>query len=301
MEVVMMRLTGSHRIRSITILLALACGLTVSCGEGDGYTGGNGGPGGTTDKSEPTSHSQSKALLALIRDFPDPQGLVDMYNKYTADDGPSNPARDIGVSFPGAQFLSWVDQLNGIEGLGGKQTSYFSIQDIEAALDTDKSRGITWIYYDLEGDYSPSSEVNDPINAINTAASKVHSRGLKFAFTVVNVGQHPRNIIPHVVSNADGYNPQGQGFITQGTEVYAREVGDVIILAKQANPNILVWAQLSLIKGDVETNKEAFKKLYDYVSERSYTVDGVTVFYGRDSSHLSMLDEFYAWFSSTYR
>ncbi|MCL6481363.1 MAG: hypothetical protein K6U02_06520 [Firmicutes bacterium] len=126
----------------------------------------------------------------------------------------------------------------------------------------------------MEGGLSPSSEVSDPINSINTVADIVHSSGLKFAFTVVNVGQHPRDIIPHVVRKADGYNPQGQDFITQGCDIFAQQVGDVLILAKQMNPDITVWAQMSLNKGTVETNKECFKRLHDYVSQRGFTVDG---------------------------
>jgi len=117
-----------------------------------------------------------KAILALIRNgFPDPQGLVNMYNEHTTTDGRRNRARDIGVSFPGRTMLSWVDQLQGIESPGGKQTSYFSIADIQNNIATDKSLGVEWIYYDLEGGLSPDSEVSDPITSINIAASIVHS------------------------------------------------------------------------------------------------------------------------------
>jgi len=250
----------------------------------------------------PMRRLNPKAILALIRNgFPDPQGLVNMYNEHTTTDGRTNRARDIGVSFPGRTMLSWVDRLQGIESPDGKQTSYFSIADIQNNIATDKSLGVEWIYYDLEGGLSPASEVNDPINSINSAASIVHSWGLKFAFTVVNVGQHPRNIVPYVAQNAEGYNPQGQDFITQGCSVFAQQVGDVIILAKQTNPSITVWAQVSLNKGTVETNEQCFKQLNDYVSQRGYTVNGVTVFYNNDLSHLLMLDQFYDWFTVNYR
>jgi hypothetical protein len=277
--------------RVIGLLLTSLCCPAISCGQGSGEAA-----------HSPIGGLEPKAILALIRSgFPDPQGLVNMYNEHTTADGPTNRARDIGVSFPGRTMLSWVDQLQGIESPGGQLTSYFSIDEIRNNIATDKSLGVGWIYYDLEGGLSPSTEVSDPINSIHTAADIVHSSGLKFAFTVVNVGQHPRDIVPHVVRKADGYNPQGQDFITQGCDVFAQQVGDVLILAKQMNPDITVWAQMSLNKGTVETNKECFKRLHDYVRQRGFTVDGLTVFYNNDLSHLPMLDEFYDWFSVNYR
>jgi len=241
-------------------------------------------------------------ILALIRgDFPDKPALVAMYNRYLASDGSTNPACDIGVSFPSRSALSWVNQLQGIEPPGGKQTSYFSIADIQSNIATDRSLGVEWIYYDLEGGLSPDSEVSDPINSINQAATIVHNAGLKFAFTVVNVGRHPRDIVPHVVANAKAYNPQGQSFIQQGCSVYASEVGQVMILAKQHNPSLRLWAQLSLLRGTVETNEQCLTQLIDYLAQRGYLLDAVTVFYGLDSNHVALLDQFYQWYTQRYR
>lgn len=245
-----------------------------------------------------------KAIVALIRNgFPDPQGLVNMYNEHTITDGPDNDAGDIGVSFSGRSMLDWVNQLQGIEDATGQATMtvYFSIADIQNNIAVDKSQGVDWIFYDLEGGLSPPSEVNDPINSINTAASIVHGQGLKFGFTVVNVGQHPRNIIPSVAQNAEGYDPQGQNFILQGCSVYAQEVGDMIILAKQTNPNILTWSQVSLLKGTVAKNQQCFRQLDNYLVQRGYDVEGVTVFYNNLTSEVRKLDQFYDWFTANYR
>lgn len=243
-----------------------------------------------------------KAILALIRGtFPDKDALVRMYNQYTPSDGACNRAMDIGISFPGRSALTWVDQLQGIESPGGKQTVYFSLNDIQNNVEIDRSQGIEWIFYDLEGGLSPPQEVNDPINAINTAAQIVHAAGLKFAFTVVNVGRHPREIIPYVVANAEGYNPQGQNFFSQGCSVYANAVGEVIVLAKQYNPNLLVWAQGSLLRGSGETNQQCIQMLEEYLQQRGYRLDGVTIFYDNDVSQVPLLDQFYAWYSLRYR
>jgi hypothetical protein len=241
-------------------------------------------------------------ILALLRgEFPDKPALVAMYNRYLTSDGSANPACDIGVSFPGRSALSWVNQLQGIESPGGKQTSYFSIADIQTNIAADRSLGVGWIFYDLEGGLSPAAEVSDPIDSISQAATIVHNAGLKFAFTVVNVGRHPRDIVPSVVANADAYNPQGQTFIEQGCGVYANEVGQVMILAKQHNPSLRLWAQLSLLRGTVETNKQCLTELIDYLAQRGYRLDAVTVFYGLDAAHVSLLDQFYQWYTQRYR
>jgi len=242
-----------------------------------------------------------KAILALVRgEFPDKPALIALYNQYTVSDGVANCAGDIGVSFPGRSALDWVDQLQGIESPGGKQTAYFSLQGIADNIGIDRARGVEWIFYDLEGGLSPSQEVNDPINAINTAAQIVHQAGLKFAFTVVNVGRHPREIIPFVVTNAEGYNPQGQSFFAQGCNAYASAVGEVIVLAKQHNPSLLVWAQGSL-RWDVATNQQCIQMLETYLQQRGYTLDGVTLFYGTDTAQLPLLNQFYRWYFETYR
>lgn len=243
-------------------------------------------------------------ILALIhREFPNKSALVEMYNRYLTNDGAGNQAGDIGVSFPGRFALSWVDQLQGIETPGGKQTSYFSIEDIQANIAIDRSLGVEWIFYDLEGGLSPPEEVNDPINSINRAAAIVHKAGLKFAFTAVNLGpgRHPRDIIPHVVANADAYNPQGQTFMRQGCSVYAREVGEIMILAKQHNPSLRLWAQLSILIGSVETNQQCLTELTAYLAQRGYRLDSVTVFYGTDPTDVTLLDQFYQWFTQHYR
>lgn len=241
-------------------------------------------------------------ILALIRgEFPDKDALVAMYNRYLTNDGHPNPACDMGVSFPYRSALAWVDRLQGIQPPGGKQTSYFSIADIQSNIATDRSLGVEWIFYDLEGGLSPADEVADPINSINRAATMVHNAGLKFGFTVVNVGRHPREIVPYVVANADGYNPQGQGFMQQGCNVYAREVGEVLILAKQHNPSLRLWAQLSLLRGTVETNQQCLMELVNYLAQRGYRLDAVTMFYGLDSSHVVLLDQFYQWYTQQYR
>ncbi len=161
-----------------------------------------------------------------------------MNNKYLTADGVENPAADIGVSFPGRSSLSWVKRLKGIDTPAVAQTTYFSIADIQANITVGTSLGVEWIFYDLEAGLSPPEEVDNPIDSINRAAAIVHGAGMKFAFTVVNVGGHPCEIIPHVVRNADAYNPQGQEFLRQGSGVYARAVGEVMVLAKQHNPRL---------------------------------------------------------------
>lgn len=243
------------------------------------------------------NNSTSIGILALVRGgFPDKDALVAMYNKVVC-----RTAGDIGVSFPGRSALSSVQKLTGLGSPPVLQTVYFSIADIESNIVADKLLGVEWVFYDLEDGLSPAEEVKDPINSINRAAAIVHNAGLKFAFTVVNVGRHPREIIPYVVANADAYNPQGQSFLRQGAGVYAREVGEVMVLAKQHNPRLRLWAQLSVLQGDVETNQEALSKLVSYLGEHGYRLDAVTLFYGLDPSHVSMLDQFYQWFAKHYR
>ncbi len=244
----------------------------------------------------------SKSIIALVRgEFPDKSGLIAMYNQYTVGDGVTNGARDIGASFPGRSALTWLTQLQGIESPGGKMTAYFSLATIQNNLASDRAQGVEWVFYDLEGGLSPPAEVNDPVNAINSAAQMVHAAGLKFAFTVVNVRRHPREIIPHVVANAEGYDPQGQSFFAQGCGTYASKVGEVIVLAKQRNPNLLVWAQGSLLRGDVATNQQCLQMLETYLQQRGYALDGVTIFYSNDAAQTPLLDQFYRWYSATYR
>jgi hypothetical protein len=238
-------------------------------------------------------------ILAIIRgDFHDKDALVSMYNQYLTSAGNSS---GIGVSFPGRSALNWVNRLEDIGKPVATMTSYFSIADIQANIDVDKSLGVEWIYYDLEAGLSPPEEVNNPVISINRAAAIVHEAGLKFAFTVVNIGRKPREIIPHVVGNADAYNPQGQTFLRQGGSVYAREVGEAMVLAKQYNPHIRLWAQLSIQQAGLETNQQALSDLVAYLGQHGYKLDAVTVFYGLDPTHVSLLDQFYRWFVKHYR
>jgi hypothetical protein len=51
----------------------------------------------------------------------------------------------------------------------------------------------------------------------------------------------------------------------------------------------------------VETNKQCLTELIGYLAQRGYQLDAVTVFYGLDAAHVSLLDQFYQWYTQQYR
>ncbi|GIU72284.1 MAG: hypothetical protein KatS3mg003_1763 [Candidatus Nitrosocaldaceae archaeon] len=227
--------------------------------------------------------SNDKIILPLVRGgFQDIKDLITTYNSFD---------NDFVVAFPGPSMLKYTRHVN-----GEKIVSYFSAANIIKDIDALKDSNIEWVAYDLEGGLSPQYEVNDPINSVKRVADVLHSNNMKLVLTIVNVPNF-YYVVKEAVKYADMYITQGQRFqdpsIGGSPDLYAKKVIGLIDIIKKSNPNIIIIAQVSLLKGDLENCKQSFANVADYV-------DGVTLFYGTSKSELPKIKEFYSWIVSNY-
>ncbi|MEM2856251.1 MAG: hypothetical protein QW416_04030 [Candidatus Nitrosocaldaceae archaeon] len=233
----------------------------------------------TSEKSE----AQNKMILPIVRSgFNDFNSLINVYNLFD---------NDFVIAFSGIPILKHANKVN-----GEKIVSYFSATEIINNIENLKNNNISWVAYDLEKGYSPSNEVNAPIDNIKKVADVLHMNNMKLVLNIANIPDL-KNVVKEGVKYADMYIMQGQYFqdtsIGGGPDVYAKKVIELAKIIRNSNPNVLIIAQVSTLKGDLQNCKESFSKVADYV-------DGVTLFFGTSKSELTNIKEFYTWIESNY-
>ncbi len=154
-----------------------------------------------------------------------------------------------------------------------KGVTFFALNDIRNNVVALHNNGYTWVIYDLEPDYSPASEVADPVGSVQAAAKMVHNNGMKLMLTPAEI---PRSYVPAMTQYVDGYLIQAQGMITQPTPTFLHNISGMINLIRTENPNETIIMQGTTIY-DTATQIDS---AYDAAKNM---LNGVTVFYYQTS------------------
>ena len=230
----------------------------------------------------PPPAAENLFLIAKMRIHVDDQNmLVNLYK-------PNMKAGDIALSHPNAEnFDQYTKQLP------GPGVQYFSLAEITANAAALKARGATIISFDLEPEYSPAVDANNPPAAIKAACEVIHANGMKCMASPSRAltTQYGVQLAPFL----DVYNIQAQALQDNGCQTgYQSYVEDMYRKLKAANPNLLVTSQVSTSRGTLDNMKECFAAVAD-------VVDGANNFYSNDQEGFDKLRGFVEWFDDTYR
>jgi hypothetical protein len=214
----------------------------------------------------------------LRANFPDQQGLANMYKQYLN----SND-----YVFGALSDKQIADLLPGT-----KIASFASLAGIQSGASNLRSNGIAVIGYDLEKALSPASDMSNPLTAIKSASNIAHQNGLTFmllaGFPFVDATDASK-FAPYV----DIYNIQAQGSEKSPTR-YQMIVSGISDAVKAANPKAIVITQVALTQGTVNDMEQSFSLV-------AKDVNGILVHYGLTPDQLPMLNQFYNWFQQNYR
>jgi len=228
---------------------------------------------------ETNAYAINKITMPIFLNYEqDKQGLIDIYNQFN---------NDFIVGFTELRTYDYIKKIN-----GEKVITYFNASKIIEEIDKLKANNIKWVAYDLEKGYSPSNEINDPINTVKNLYSKLKANNMNLILTIANI-DNVLNVIKASVKYADMFILQTQYLQQYGSDTYAKQTKELIKIIKQSNPNIKVITQVSLIKGDLQNCKDSFSKVADYA-------DGVTLFFKPNKDELNKVKEFYKWLESNY-
>jgi hypothetical protein len=222
---------------------------------------------------EPKQGKDLFIAVVLRARYPDQPALVNTFRSYLN-------TNDYIIAKPNAQNLKFVFQLPGLKGV-----EYFSLDEIKTNAAGLKSMGVNFISYDIEPEYSPSSDMADPVASVKSASDIVHKAGLLFMVsTTRNLDlQYASQFAPF----ADIYNPQGQALQSSPSE-YASFYKDITAKIRTANPHIKILAQVSTLRGDLQSMQQSFSLVAPYV-------DGVIFWYGTTPEQLMLIKQFLNW------
>ncbi len=216
-------------------------------------------------------------IAALLRaNFPDQQGLVNMYKKYLD----SND-----YVFGARGDLRNANLLPGL-----KEGAWNSLAQVNANAPTLKSFGIPILGYDLEQALSPPSDLSNPVGSMKSASSTAHKYGLIFVAIPGSPFVTP-SYASQFAPNADIFVIQAQGFEAthNGSQSCQQKIGDLSNAIRFANPHTVIITQLSTTTGTVNDMERC-------TSAISNMINGVEANYGLTSDQVSLLDQYYGWF-----
>jgi hypothetical protein len=182
-----------------------------------------------------------------------------------------------------------------------KGLEFGSIAEIREYAPILAQKGYDYCDYDIEPgpNHTPQAEFDDFVNSIRTASSICHSAGLDFHCSPANWRLRQADTIEQVAPHCDQLHFQFQ-VVQQDPERYLAFSKEFSARARAANPDIVLAIQLSTQQEAAPGMSllETFKK--DWTSVKPY-IDGVTVWWGNDSSSKATMTEFMTWFNSAGR
>lgn len=182
------------------------------------------------------------------------------------------------------------------ETLTGTERKYIcefvSISEIQANAAAAKSKGFSYIGYDLERGtgFTPDKELQDIPASVNKASDAAHQAGLGlYCAPAKDISE---NHAAEFAQYCNIIDMQGGGVIdTTAYETYYSTVAPKI---KNANPNCIVIAQVSTIKGlTLDQIKSKFSNVAEYV-------DGATCWTDGEPDSLQQTKDFITWYKATY-
>ncbi|MEM4275127.1 MAG: DUF1565 domain-containing protein [Candidatus Nitrosocaldaceae archaeon] len=222
----------------------------------------------------------TKINILVVRDNI-PSKLIAIFNNYR---------HDYVVGFSGLNTLNEINQIN----TGIKVINYFNASQIIQEIPNLRANGISWVSYDLENNYSPSNEVNDPINTIKNLYNNLRANNMNLMLTITNI-PNLYNVTRQVANYSQIFIIQGQSFQATNADQYAKKVKELYdyILADSKNINVLYVSQTSLLQGDIYNTKLSHHKTLTFL-------DGGTLFYDSNTSYNDIIS-YYDWFMSNYK
>jgi len=229
-----------------------------------------------------TLGSGSKFLVPIMRMQADQNMLLSIYR-------PATKPGDYVLMHPDDSNLAYASQLKSAAGNMGVE--YFSLSGIEANAPTLGPKGVTFISYDLESIYSPSSDLANPVISMQTAAAVTHKYGLLFMSS-------PSRLLTDkyyysFAKVSDIYQLQAQAFESNPSN-YSTYVHNTIPKLKNAHPGMPVSVETSTARGTVFQMEQCFSLVAD-------VVDGSSSWYTDDSAGYTALEQYLRWFVTNYR
>jgi hypothetical protein len=225
------------------------------------------------------STSAVKFFVAILQSYSNQPELVNLYK-------PHVKYSDYVMTHPNAKNLGYAFQLTGIKGV-----EYFSLSDIRANAALLKSKGVDFISYDIEQEYSSPDDLIDPVNSMHQASDVVHQNGLK----LIAAPSHKLTDIfgSNFAPFADMYILQAQAY-QSNSSAYQVYVNNMTSKLKAAHLGMPVIAELSTARGNLASMEKSFSLVAN-------TVDGMTSWYANTPDGLNQLNAFLSWFQQNYR
>lgn len=151
---------------------------------------------------------------------------------------------------PDDRNLGSAFQLSGVKGV-----EYFSLAQIQSNVAALKAKGVDCISYDTEPAYTPSDEMANSVSSVNSASDIVHKAGL--LFMVSTTRKLDLQYASQFAAVLDFYNLQGQALQSRPSE-YAAFYKDITAQIRTANPHIKIVAQVSTLRGDLQSMQQCF-------------------------------------------
>jgi hypothetical protein len=226
------------------------------------------------------------SFLALLRtSSPNQTQLVDVYKPHLTD---SDYVSTISASEDPGENLNYTMLLPGTKGV-----IYYSLAEIEKNAPTLKEKGIHFVGYDLEAEYSPADDLLDPTDSIRRASETAHINGLKF-LAVPGYPFSTPEAAEKFAPYADIYVIQAQA--RQSDPYEYRSLVTSISDQIRSNSDALVVTELS-----TEGTKGTASNMMESFSSVSGHIDGVTIWSGNSNDALTKVKSFLEWFESRYR
>jgi hypothetical protein len=226
-------------------------------------------------------YSGHKYLVPIMQTYSVQTTLLSIYT----------PVTDLGdqvMMHPSDPNIAYASKLKPAAGNMGVE--YVSLSNIIANAPVLKSKGVTFISYDLEANLSPSSDLIDPVASVQTAAAITHQYGLKFM-------ADPSNLLTNKYYSSfadvsDLYNLQAQA-LESDPSAYSAYVHQIVPKLKNAHPGMPVSVQTSTERGSLSQMKRCFSLVAD-------VADGSTSWYANDIDSLTALNQYLTWFVINY-
>jgi hypothetical protein len=204
-----------------------------------------------------------------------------------------SPVTDLGdyvLMHPSQSNIAFASQLKSKAGNMGVE--YISLSNIKANAPFLKSKGVTFISYDLEANLSPSSDLANPVSSMQQAANVTHNNGLAFM-------ADPSHLLTDKYYSSfakvsDLYNLQAQAF-QSNPSTYSTYVHNTIPKLKSAHPGMPVSVETSTERGAMTAAQMA--QAFSLVAD---VADGSSSFYINDNDSLTTLKNYLTWFVNHY-
>jgi hypothetical protein len=216
-------------------------------------------------------YTGGKYLVPIMRTRADQNILLSIYT-------PVIDTGDYVLMHPSDSNIDSASQLKPAAGNMGVE--YFSLSAIKANAPILGSKGVTFISYDIEANFSPSSDLVNPVSSMQKAAAITHQYGLQFMAA-------PSHLL------TDKYYSSFAKAFESNPSKYGVYVHNTISKLKNAHPGMPVTVETSTASGTVSQMEQCFSLAAD-------VADGSSNWYTDDSAGYTALQQYLTWFVIHY-